>query len=156
MNRNGSSKGRKGRTWAALALCVGLGAGCTASGFDREVPVPKAPSFTAHNGLVVWEVALGDGAEAVAGSTVLAHFIARVEGQPLFDSTYARGKPERLRLGGNETIEGLEQGLLGMRVGGKRKLLVPPELGFGDEGNGDLVKPGATLELEVELVSVED
>ena len=127
---------------------------CTTSGFRRQVKAPEPSSFLTPSGTRVWDLAQGTGAAAILGSTVELNVVAAVQGSAPFDSSYARGTPERFQIGAGQTLPGLEEGVIGMRAGGKRKLLVPPEQGFGAQGSGDLVPPNATLVLEVELLAV--
>lgn len=107
------------------------------------------------NGLEVQDVIVGSGAEAKAGNTVSAHYIGTLSDGKKFDSSYDRGEPFSFVLGGGMVIKGWDLGLVGMRVGGKRKLIIPPDLGYGsrDVGNG-IIPSNSTLFFEVELVAV--
>jgi FKBP-type peptidyl-prolyl cis-trans isomerase len=78
------------------------------------------------------------------------------EDSTLFDSSYERGQPFSFRLGVGEVIQGWDQGVAGMQVGGERQLVIPPELGYGSRGAGNSIPPNATLIFEVELLSVDD
>jgi len=105
--------------------------------------------------LVVEDVVVGDGAEAVAGKQALVHYVgvAHSTGEE-FESTWERGRPLGFPLGAGWLIDGWEQGLPGMRVGGRRKLTIPPHLGYGDEWAGTVIRPGETLVFVVDLLGV--
>ena len=105
-------------------------------------------------GLDITDQEVGSGAEAVAGKIVGVQYSGKLVDGTEFDSS--RGTPLRIPLGGGFVIEGWEKGLLGMRVGGKRRLEIPPEMGYGDEGFEPEIPPNATLIFEVELVEVSE
>ena len=117
---------------------------------------PAGPEVATPTGLKYQELKIGNGAEAVSGKTVEVHYIGRLENGTKFDASLDRGEPFSFRLGAGEVIEGWDQGVAGMKVGGKRKLIIPAELGYGDEGAGDAIPPGATLVFEVQLLGVRD
>ncbi|MGN6612083.1 MAG: FKBP-type peptidyl-prolyl cis-trans isomerase [Angustibacter sp.] len=123
--------------------------------FDRTKPEIDFPGDTPPSELVIEDQIVGDGAEAVAGSTVLAHYVgvAHSTGEE-FDASWNRGEPLRFRLGVGQVIAGWDQGLQGMRVGGRRKITIPPHLGYGDRGAGGAIKGGETLIFVVDLVDV--
>ncbi len=105
--------------------------------------------------LVVTDLAEGDGAEATSGSTVEVHYVgvAHSTGEE-FDASYNRGEPLKFRLGIGQVISGWDQGVAGMKVGGRRQLVIPPHLGYGDRGAGGAIAPGETLIFVVDLVDV--
>ena len=105
--------------------------------------------------LVVEDITLGDGTEATAGSTVSAHYVgvAHSTGEE-FDASWNRGAPLDFRLGVGMVIAGWDQGIDGMKVGGRRRLTIPPHLGYGDRGAGAAIKPGETLIFVVDLMDV--
>lgn len=105
--------------------------------------------------LVIEDITVGDGAEATAGSTVSAHYVgvAHSTGEE-FDASWNRGAPLDFRLGVGMVIQGWDRGIDGMKVGGRRKLTIPPHLGYGDRGAGAAIKPGETLIFVVDLVDV--
>jgi peptidylprolyl isomerase len=117
---------------------------------EIEFPDPEPPAD-----LVVTEVREGDGAEAVAGKQVLVHYVgvAHSTGEE-FDASYNRGEPLSFRLGVGQVISGWDQGVQGMKVGGRRQLVIPPHLGYGERGAGGVIKPGETLIFVVDLVEV--
>jgi peptidylprolyl isomerase len=123
--------------------------------FDRSKPEIEFPGDTPPSDLVVTDQIVGDGAEAVAGSTVLAHYVgvAHSTGEE-FDASWNRGEPLRFQLGAGQVIAGWDQGLQGMRVGGRRTITIPPHLGYGDRGAGAAIKGGETLIFVVDLVDV--
>lgn len=105
--------------------------------------------------LVVTDITVGDGAEATSGSTVSVHYVgvALSTGEE-FDASYNRGTPLDFRLGIGQVIQGWDTGVQGMKVGGRRQLVIPPHLGYGDRGAGGVIKPGETLIFVVDLLAV--
>ena len=104
------------------------------------------------NGLRITDLEVGTGPEAVAGQTVVVHYRGTLENGKQFDASYDRGKPFSFPLGRGQVIKGWDEGVQGMKVGGKRKLVIPPELGYGTRGAGGVIPPNATLIFEVELL----
>lgn len=96
----------------------------------------------------------GQGEEAVAGTKITVHYTGRLESGEVFDSSLTRGEPFSFVLGAGMVIQGWEQGFAGMKVGGKRTIVVPPELGYGSRAIGT-IPPNSTLIFDVELLSVE-
>jgi peptidylprolyl isomerase len=113
------------------------------TGVDQEVT----------EGLTITEVECGEGDEAKAGDTVLVHYTGTLEDGTEFDSSEG-GDPFSFTIGAGDVIEGWDQGIPGMKVGGKRTLTIAPELGYGDAGAGGVIPPGATLIFDVELVEI--
>jgi peptidylprolyl isomerase len=105
--------------------------------------------------LVVEDITVGDGPEARAGQFVDVHYVgvAHSTGEE-FDASWNRGGTFRFPLGGGQVIGGWDQGVVGMRVGGRRRLVIPPHLGYGDRGAGGVIKPGETLVFVVDLLGV--
>jgi FKBP-type peptidyl-prolyl cis-trans isomerase len=97
---------------------------------------------------------IGDGAEAVAGKSVSVHYTGWLTNGTKFDSSVDRGQPFQFTLGARQVIEGWDRGVAGMKVGGKRKLTIPPEMGYGARGAGGVIPPNATLVFEVQLLAV--
>lgn len=107
-----------------------------------------------ESGLYLHNVAPGDGATAAPGNTVLVHYTGWLPNGEKFDSSIDRGEPISFQLGARQVIPGWDEGVAGMRVGGKRKLVIPPALAYGDRGAGGVIPPNATLVFDVELVEV--
>ncbi len=110
---------------------------------------------TTHSGLQYDDVRLGQGAAARVGSDVVVHYTGWLTDGTKFDSSRDRDEPFGFPLGQGNVIAGWEEGVAGMRVGGLRKLVIPPELGYGAWGAGDVIPPDATLVFEVELLAVD-
>ncbi len=121
-----------------------------------EKPEIEFVDPTPPTDLVITDITVGDGKEAVAGKTVSVHYVgvAHSSGEE-FDASYNRGEPLRFPLGAGRVIAGWDQGVQGMKVGGRRQLTIPPHLGYGDRGAGGAIKPGETLIFVVDLLAVE-
>jgi FKBP-type peptidyl-prolyl cis-trans isomerase len=104
--------------------------------------------------LQIEDLAVGEGDEAVAGKNVTVHYTGTFEDGRQFDSSVGRG-PFSFPLGAGRVIKGWDQGVAGMRVGGKRKLTIPGHLAYGERGAGNVIPPNATLLFDVELLSVD-
>ncbi|GAA2384216.1 FKBP-type peptidyl-prolyl cis-trans isomerase [Dactylosporangium salmoneum] len=115
-----------------------------------EVTLPDGP---APADLVIEDITVGDGPEAVAGQQVSVHYVgvALSTGRE-FDASWNRGGSFDFALGRGQVITGWDRGVAGMRVGGRRKLVIPPHLGYGDRGAGGVIKPGETLVFVVDLL----
>ncbi len=113
-----------------------------------------AETVRTASGLEYEEIAIGDGEAAAAGQNVKVHYTGWLTDGTKFDSSVDRGQPFGFALGQGMVIRGWDEGVAGMQVGGKRKLVIPPELGYGSRGAGGLIPPGATLVFEVELLGV--
>jgi len=105
-------------------------------------------------GLQIEDQVVGTGAEAAAGKKVSVHYTGWLTNGTKFDSSKDRSRPFDFGLGQGQVIKGWDQGVAGMKVGGKRKLTIPPELGYGAAGAGGVIPPNSTLVFEVELLSV--
>jgi hypothetical protein len=116
-------------------------------------PLQAAPERVTASGLRITDLVVGEGAEAVAGQTVAVNYRGTLSDGREFDSSYGRG-PFQFPLGGGRVIKGWDEGVAGMKVGGKRKLVIPPDLGYGSRGAGGVIPPDATLIFEVELLQV--
>jgi FKBP-type peptidyl-prolyl cis-trans isomerase len=107
-----------------------------------------------RTGVKVEELVVGTGVRATPAHYVAVHYTGWLEDGTQFDSSYDRGEPMIFPLGIDAVIKGWEEGVAGMKVGGKRRLTVPPKAAYGDKGMGNIIPPGATLIFEVELISV--
>ncbi len=105
--------------------------------------------------LKITDLKKGDGAEAVLGSRVKVHYTGWLLDGKKFDSSLDRKRPFSFTPGQGRVIKGWEKGVLGMKVGGKRELIIPPELGYGKRGAGGVIPPNATLKFEISLLGVE-
>ena len=94
----------------------------------------------------------GYGVEILNHSKIKVHYIGTLEDGTKFDSSYDRGEPFSFQIGLRQVIEGWETGIIGMKVGGKRTLIIPPELGYGDRGAGELIPPNSTLIFDIEII----
>ena len=112
------------------------------------------PATTTASGLVYEELLVGDGDEAAAGHHVTVHYTGWLTDGTKFDSSKDRDDPFVFGLGQGQVIKGWDEGVAGMKVGGKRKLTIPPQLGDGARGAGGVIPPTATLVCEVELLAV--
>ena len=135
----------------AIALVLGAVA-CTKKSTDAG---STQSSTGAAATLVKEDLKVGTGAEAVAGKRVKVNYTGTLTNGTKFDSSVDRGVPFEFDLGKGLVIQGWEQGLLGMKVGGKRKLTIPPEMGYGERGAGGVIPPNATLIFEIELLGVQ-
>jgi FKBP-type peptidyl-prolyl cis-trans isomerase FkpA len=107
---------------------------------------------TTPSGLIIDELVIGAGAEAATGQQVTVHYTGWLTNGTKFDSSKDRGDPFIFPLGAGRVIKGWDEGVQGMKVGGKRKLTIPPALGYGARGAGGVIPPNATLVFEVELL----
>ncbi len=117
-----------------------------------EIDFPDGPPPA---DLQITDITEGDGVEATAGSTVSVHYVgvAHSTGEE-FDASYNRGDPLEFRLGVGMVIQGWDEGIAGMKVGGRRRLTIPAHKAYGERGAGGVIKPGATLVFVVDLVGV--
>ena len=111
-------------------------------------------TITTASGLQYEEITIGSGATATAGYLVSVHYTGWLTDGTKFDSSKDRNEPFGFPLGGGRVIKGWDEGVQGMKVGGKRKLTIPPQLGYGERGAGGAIPPNATLVFEVELLEI--
>jgi FKBP-type peptidyl-prolyl cis-trans isomerase len=147
-----------------LAAIVGLAttAGLAQIAASKTArPAAGGPSKVTGNptktdsGLQYWDIKVGTGAMAISGHTVKVHYTGWLTTGKKFDTSVGTGKPFKFNLGAGEVIKGWDEGVAGMKVGGKRQLRIPPELAYGDQGSPGAIPPGATLIFDVLLVAVE-
>jgi peptidylprolyl isomerase len=120
-----------------------------------EKPEIEFPGAEPPTDLEITDVTVGDGAEAQAGQRVSVHYVgvAHSTGEE-FDASYNRGQPLQFQLGVGQVIAGWDNGVQGMKVGGRRQLVIPPHLGYGDRGAPPVIKGGETLIFVVDLLEV--
>ncbi|MDF5737869.1 MULTISPECIES: FKBP-type peptidyl-prolyl cis-trans isomerase [unclassified Nostoc] len=109
---------------------------------------------TTSSGLKYVELKEGTGATPQSGQTVEVHYVGTLEDGTKFDSSRDRGQPFSFKIGVGQVIKGWDEGLSTMKVGGRRQLIIPPELGYGSRGAGGVIPPNATLNFDVELLGV--
>lgn len=125
----------------------------TTQSAQQTPATPEGTPMTTE--LKIEDMKVGTGAEAVAGKTVSVHYTGWLTDGKKFDSSLDRGQPFKFPLGAGRVIQGWDKGVVGMKVGGKRKLTIPPQLAYGERGAGGVIPPNATLVFEVELLGVE-
>ncbi len=124
-------------------------------GMSLSKPVIDHPGTDAPDDLTIDEVVVGEGTEAKPGDTVEVHYVGvEFESGEEFDASWNRGETFRFGLGAGQVIGGWDQGVAGMRVGGRRRLTIPPELGYGARGAGGAIGPNETLIFVVDLIDV--
>ena len=131
----------------------------TAMWVNAQAPQHPSPvdgaGVSLHNGLKYWDLKVGTGAEAKKGHKVKVHYTGwLLEQGTKFDSSLDRGEPFEFTLGAGQVIKGWDLGVAGMKVGGKRQLRIPPELGYGYQGNPPVIPQNAYLIFDVELLDV--
>jgi len=137
----------------SAVLALG-GISCGDAGFAPELGVDLDAMTQTASGLQYQDLTVGDGTAAQAGDSVSVHYTGWLTDGTKFDSSVDRGTPFEFHLGAGQVIAGWDEGVAGMRVGGKRKLVIPPELGYGNAGAGGVIPGGATLVFDVELLEV--
>ena len=142
--------------WVVCALvAVGVMAGCGQSAADREAAMKRAVELSAGiTALGIEDVKVGAGAEATPGRRISVHYTGTLMDGTKFDSSRDRNEPYPFVLGEREVIPGWDEGLKGMKVGGIRRLTIPPSMAYGASGSGP-IPPNAALKFEVELMGVE-
>jgi FKBP-type peptidyl-prolyl cis-trans isomerase len=138
-------------TCALVALTLILGGEGTMAATENN---SSGQEVTTSSGLQYVDRVLGTGEVAVAGKTTTVHYTGWLENGKKFDSSVDRGQPFSFPLGGGRVIKGWDEGVQGMKVGGKRKLTIPSNLGYGSRGAGGVIPPNATLVFDVELLEV--
>lgn len=134
---------------------VSVGLSPQATPTSPPTSVLENKMITMDNGLKIQDLKVGTGSEAKTGYAVSVNYLGTLENGTKFDSSYDRGQPFQFMLGAGEVIKGWDIGVAGMKVGGKRKLIIPPALGYGERGAGSMIPPNATLIFEVELLAVQ-
>jgi FKBP-type peptidyl-prolyl cis-trans isomerase len=139
---------------AVLAACGSRDRGSRAAAGGGELAADTATMTRTGSGLRYHDVTLGQGAEATPGHQVKVHYTGWLLNGKKFDSSRDRGEPFEFALGAGQVIAGWDEGVAGMKVGGRRKLVIPPDLGYGAGGAPPDIPPGATLVFDVELLEV--
>ena len=120
-----------------------------------ETSQEAAPeAVTTESGLQYLDLEEGMGPEVRKGDRIEVHYVGWLPDRTVFDASRKRGQPFQFRVGRGEVIKGWDEGVVGMKVGGKRRLLVPPELGYGKRGAGRAIPPNSTLLFEIELIGI--
>jgi len=116
--------------------------------------VKSLPAVTTASGLIIEDTAVGTGTEVKSGDIVKIHYTGKLTDGTVFDSSVPRNQPFETPIGKGLVIQGWDEGVVGMKVGGKRKLTIPPDLGYGARGAGAAIPPNSTLIFELELLDV--
>jgi len=127
----------------------------TGAATSNDAAASAAKEVTMPNGLKYVDMKVGDGQLAETGMTAQVHYTGWLTDGTKFDSSVDRGQPFSFKLGAGQVIRGWDEGVKGMRVGGKRKLTIPPDLGYGAAGAGGVIPPNATLVFDVELLGLQ-
>ncbi len=152
-------KNRPLTTFVTIAVALGLISG-TAATFARPTTVNEQISqvpqgaVTTATGLKYQDTIAGQGAQPRRGQVVIVHYTGWLTNGQKFDSSVDRGQPFEFRLGNGEVIKGWDEGVASMHIGGKRTLIIPASLAYGDRGVPGVIPPGSTLKFDVELLGV--
>ena len=143
--------------FAALLFACGGGepkGGTAGEGMAAELEIDSAALTKTASGLQYQDVVTGTGTEATPGKVAVVHYTGWLTDGTKFDSSRDRGEPFSFPLGGGQVIAGWDEGVAGMKVGGRRKLVIPPDLGYGAGGSPPVIPPASTLVFDVELLEV--
>ena len=142
------------RVWmvhVALLLCFSSG---SIAADNKETKKMAEQTVTTESGLKYLDMTVGTGRLAELGDTASVHYTGWLADGKKFDSSVDRKEPFSFRLGAGQVIKGWDEGVMGMKIGGKRKLTIPPQLGYGARGAGGVIPPNATLTFDVELLDL--
>jgi FKBP-type peptidyl-prolyl cis-trans isomerase len=149
------SPARRSVVVLALASLLVLVSAATRAAGDTSAPTKVSGKGTkTASGLQYWDVKKGSGAVAKKGATVKVHYTGWLTDGKKFDSSVDRNEPFQFKLGAGMVIPGWDEGVAGMKIGGKRQLRIPPDLGYGARGAGAAIPPNSTLVFDVELLGV--
>lgn len=121
---------------------------------DTNAQTPQGNSTPLPTELAAKDITVGTGATATAGHSVTVNYVGKLPDGTVFDASANHGQPFTFTLGAGQVIKGWDMGVAGMKVGGKRELIIPPSYGYGAQGAGNIIPPNATLIFEVELLGV--
>jgi FKBP-type peptidyl-prolyl cis-trans isomerase FkpA len=136
---------------SSLTIILSLAGLITTGG---TVSADPSKEVTTESGLKYTDLKVGDGREAQPGDTATVHYTGWLMDGKKFDSSVDRKDPFSFRVGAGQVIRGWDEGVAGMKVGGKRQLIIPPGLGYGARGAGGVIPPNATLKFDVELLGL--
>jgi FKBP-type peptidyl-prolyl cis-trans isomerase FkpA len=139
---------------AAIVALPGCSKPVDEPGKSEFTPSEAPPAIPGPDKLQIIDDVVGTGREAKAGDTVTVHYTGTLMNGTKFDSSRDHGKPFDFKLGTGAVIKGWDQGVAGMKVGGKRRLVIPADLGYGDKGSPPTIPPKAGLKFDVELLDV--
>ena len=144
------------KLFITLFLAVILFA-CSSAKKEAEIqPKDAGPVYeSTPSGIKYRDIKVGQGDTPAYGQKVTINFIGKLEDGTVFESTYSTKQPISFSVGDGEAIRGLDEGVMGMKEGGKRELVLSPDLAFGERGAGNKIPPDATVTLEVELIKIE-
>jgi FKBP-type peptidyl-prolyl cis-trans isomerase len=146
------------RVWVVqAALLLSLSSGSIAADnqeIKKETKNMAEQTVTTESGLTYLDMTVGTGRLAELGDTASVHYTGWLADGKKFDSSVDRKEPFSFRLGAGQVIKGWDEGVMGMKIGGKRKLTIPPQLGYGERGAGGVIPPNATLTFDVELLDL--
>jgi len=144
------------KTIALFLLIAGLALVPLWAQTDTSAPTKvTGKSKSTASGVQYWDITVGTGTQATSGKTVKVNYTGWLTNGKKFDSSVDRGTPFSFKLGAMQVIKGWDEGVAGMKVGGKRQLKIPPEAGYGAQGaGGGVIPPNATLIFDVELLDV--
>ena len=144
----------QGKTSSAIASPLSTSDSGTLVALSLEDVANKEDVKTTDSGLRYVEVEEGEGEVPQSGQTVVVHYTGSLADGTKFDSSRDRDRPFSFKLGQGQVIQGWEEGIATMHVGGRRQLIIPPELGYGQKGAGGVIPPNATLIFDVELLEI--
>jgi FKBP-type peptidyl-prolyl cis-trans isomerase len=139
--------------WLIAAVCVAVAGAGGYYGWSYFNSSSSSPEVTTASGLKYVDEVVGTGESPSPGRTVSVHYTGRLENGTVFDSSAKRGVPFDFQIGTGGVIKGWDEGVMSMKVGGKRKLIIPPSLGYGSQDKGS-IPPNSTLIFDVELLAV--
>ncbi|MDX1412376.1 MAG: FKBP-type peptidyl-prolyl cis-trans isomerase [Nitrospirales bacterium] len=141
--------------WVGKAGMMILGMGLILLLLQGNGKAEQGQMVSTPSGLQYIDLVLGKGRVAKAGDLALVHYTGWLKDGTKFDSSKDRNQPFEFPLGAGRVIKGWDEGVVGMKIGGKRKLIIPPQLGYGARGAGHVIPPNATLTFEVELLNLQ-